>query len=115
MTMSSVTSATFEFWIIFNLLSFVSSDSSSQRFIINSALSISTKASDVTEIASSSVIDCAHECNRINLCHRASYDTMTKRCRIFNDQTSRNCDVGLDIIQTSVFLKKADGKLYNFY
>jgi transcriptional regulator of met regulon len=51
---------------------------------------------------------------RSNLCHRASYDRMTKRCRIFNDQTNRNCDVGLDVVHTSVFLKTVDGKLCNF-
>ena len=113
MTMSSVTYVPFKLWIIFNLLSFASSNISSQRFILHNALSISTTASDVTEITSSSVIDCALECTSNKLCHRASYDRLTKRCRIFNEQTSRTCDVGLDVIQTSVFLKKYDGKLYN--
>ena len=114
MTMSSVTYVPFKLWIIINLLSFVSSNISSQRFVLHNALSISTKASDVTEITSSSNIDCACECKRNKLCHRASYDRLTKRCRIFNEHTSRNCDVGLDVIQTSVFLKKADGKLCHF-
>jgi len=85
MTMSSVTYVPFKLWIILNLLSFVSSNISSQHFILHNTLSISTKTSDVT-----------------------------KRCRIFNEQTSRNCDVGLDVIHTSVFLKKVDGKLCNF-
>jgi hypothetical protein len=48
------------------------------------------------------------------LCHRASYDRLTKRSRIFNEQNSRKCDVGLDVIQTSVFIKKVDGQLRNF-
>jgi hypothetical protein len=114
MTMSSVTYVPFKLWIIFNLLSFASSNISSQRFILHNALSISTTASDVTEITSRSAIDCARECTSNKLCHRASYDRLTKRCRIFNEQTSRTCDVGLDVIQTSVFLKKVDGKLCNF-
>ena len=114
MTTSSVTYVPFKLWIILNLLSFVSSNISSQRFVLHSALSISTKSSDVTEITSSSVIDCACECKSNNLCHRASYDRMTKQCRILNEQTSRNCDEGLDVIQTSVFIKKVDGKLCNF-
>jgi hypothetical protein len=114
MTMSSVTYVPFKLWIIFNLLSFVSSNMSSQRFVLHSALSISTTASDVTEIASRSKIDCACKCTSNKLCRRASYDRLTKRCRIFNDQTSRKCDVGLHVIQTSVFLKKVDGKLSNF-
>jgi hypothetical protein len=33
--------------------------------------------------------------------------------RIFNEQTSRNCDVALDAIQTSLFIQKVDGKLCN--
>ena len=114
MTMSSVTHVPFKIWIIVNLLSFVSSNISSQRFVLHNALSISTKASDVTEITSSSDMDCARECKRNKLCHRASYDRLTKRCRILNEQTSKNCDVGLDLIQTSLFLKKVDGKLCNF-
>ena len=114
MTMSSVTYVPFKLWIILNLLSFVSSNMSSQRFVLHNGLSISTTASDVTEITSRSVIDCACECTSNKLCHRASYDRQTKRCRIFNEQTGRNCDVGLDVIHTSVFLKKADGKLSNF-
>jgi hypothetical protein len=69
---------------------------------------------DVTEITSRSDIECACECKRNTLCHRASYDRLTKRCRIFNEHIGRNCDVGLDVIQTSVFLKKVDGKLCNF-
>jgi hypothetical protein len=97
-----------------NLLSFVSSNISIQRFVLHNALSISTKASDVTEITSRSIIDCANECKRNKLCHIASYDKLAKRCRIFNEQTSRNCDVGLDVIQISVFLKKVDGKLCIF-
>ena len=112
--MSSVISLLFKLWIIINLACFVSSDSSSQHFVLHKALCISTKASDVTEIASRSAIECASVCKRNNLCHKASYDTMTKRCRIFNDDTGRNCDVGLDVAQTSVFLKKVDGKLHNF-
>ena len=108
--MSCVISLPDKLWIIINVVCFVSS----QRFVLHSELSISTKASDVTEIASSSAIECACVCKRNNLCHRASYDRMTKRCRIFNDQTYRNCDVGLDVVQTSVFLKKVDGKLHNF-
>ena len=114
MTMSSVTYIPFKLWIILNLLSFVSSNISMQRFVLHNALSISTKASDVTEITSQVNIDCANECKRNKLCHRASYDRLAKRCRIFNEQTSRNCDVGLDVIQTSVFLKKVDGKLCIF-
>jgi hypothetical protein len=114
MTMSGVTYVAFKLWIIFNLLSFVSSNMSSQRFVLHNGLSISTKPSDVTEITSSSVIDCARECKSTKLCHRASYDILTKRCRIFNEQTSRNCDVWLDVIQTSVFIKNVDGKLCNF-
>jgi hypothetical protein len=114
MTMSSVTNVSFKLWIILNLLSCTSSNNSSQHFVLHNTLSISTKASDVTEITSQSDIECACECKRNTLCHRASYDRLTKRCRIFNEQTSRNCDVGLDVIQTSVFLKKADGKLCNF-
>jgi hypothetical protein len=114
MTMSSVTYVPFKLWIILNLLSFVSSNISSQRFVLHNALSISTKASDVTEITSRSNIDCALEWKRTKLCHRASYDRLTKRCGIFNEQTSRNCDVWLDAIQLSVFLKKVDGKLCNF-
>jgi hypothetical protein len=114
MTMSGVTYVPFKLWIIFNLLSFVSSNMSSQRFVLHNGLSISTKPSDVTEITSSSVIDCARECKSTKLCHRASNDILTKRCRIFNEQTSRNCDVWLDVIQTSVFIKNVDGKLCNF-
>ena len=114
MTMFGVTYVAFKLWIIFNLLSFVSSNMSSQRFVLHNGLSISTKPSDVTEITSSSVIDCARECKSTKLCHRASYDILTKRCRIFNEQTSRNCDAGMDVIQTSVFRKKVDGKLCNF-
>ena len=114
MTMSSVTYVPFKLWIISNLLSFVSSNMSSQRFFLHNGLSISTTASDVTNITSMSVIDCARECTSNKLCHRASYDRLTKRCRIFNEQNSRNCDVGLDVIQTSVFIKKVDGKLRNF-
>jgi hypothetical protein len=114
MTKSSVTYVPFKLWIIFNLLSFASSNISSQRFILQNALSISTTASDVTEITSRSVIDCARECTSNKFCHIASYDRLTKRCRIFNEQNSRTCDVGLDVIQTSVFLKKVDGKLCNF-
>ena len=72
MTMSSVTYVPFKLWIIFNLLSFVSSNISSQRFVLHNALSISTKTSDVTEITSSSDIDCACECKRNKWCHRAS-------------------------------------------
>ena len=114
MTMSSVViSLPFKLWIIINLLCFVSSDISLQHFVGHKALSLSANAPDVTDIASRSVLHCAPECNSNNLCHRASYDKMTKRCRIFNDHTGRNCDVGLDVIQTSVFLKKYDGKLYN--
>jgi hypothetical protein len=114
MTMSSVTNASFKLWIILNLLSCVSSNNSPQRFVLHNTLSISTKASDVTEITSRSDIECASECKRNTLCHRASFDRLTKRCRIFNKHTSRNCDVGLDVIPTSVFLKKVDGKLCNF-
>ena len=114
MTMASVTYVPFKLWIILSLLSFVSSNISSQRFVLHNALSISTKASDVTVITSSSHIECACECKRNTLCHRASYDRLTKRCRIFNKHTNRKCDVGLDVIQTSVFLKKVDGKLCNF-
>ena len=114
MTMSSVTYVPLKLWIILNLLSFVSSNISLQRFVLHNALSISTKASDVTEITSRSNIDCALEWKRTKLCHRASYDRLTKRCGIFNEQTSRNCDVWLDAIQLSVFLKKVDGKLCNF-
>ena len=112
--MYRVTYVPFKIWIILNLLSFVSSNISSQLFVLHNALSISTNASDVTEITSSSDLDCARECKRSKLCHRASYDRLTKQCRIFNDQTSRNCDVGLDVMQTSVFLKTVDGKLCNF-
>ena len=114
MTMSSVTYVPFKLWIILNLLSFVSSNMSSQRFVLHNGLSISTTTSDVTEITSRSAIDCACECTSNKLCHRASYDRLTKRCRIFNEQTSRNCDVGLDVTQTSVFITKVDGKLCNF-
>ena len=114
MTMSSVTYVPFKLWIIFNLLSFVSSNMSSQRFVLHNGLSISTTASDVAEITSRSVIDCACKCTNNKLCRRASYDILTKRCRIFNEQTSRNCDAGMDVIQTSVFRKKVDGKLCNF-
>ena len=114
MTMSRVISLPFKLWIIINLVCFVSSDISLQHFVVHKALSLSTNASDVTEIASRSVLDCARKCKSNNLCHRASYDTMTKRCRIFNDHTGRNCDVGLDVTQTSVFLKTVDGKLCNF-
>ena len=114
MTMSSVTNVSFKLWIILNILSCVSSNNSSQRFVLYNTLSISTKASDVTEITSRSDIECACECKRNTLCHRASYDRLTKRCRIFNEHIGRNCDVGLDVIQTSVFLKKVDGKLCNF-
>ena len=112
--MSSVISLPFKLWIIINLVCFVSSDISSHHFVLHEALGISTNASDITEIASRSATECASVCMRNNLCHRASYDRMTKRCRIFNDQTNRNCDVGLDVVHTSVFLKKVDGKLYNF-
>ena len=112
--MSSVISVSFKLWIIMNLAFLVSSDIFSQRFVIHDSLSISTNASDVTETESSSVIDCARDCKRNTLCHRASYDRLTKRCRIFNEQTTRNCAVGLDVIQTSVFLEKVYGKLYNF-
>jgi hypothetical protein len=114
MTMASVTYVPFKLWIISNLLRFVSSNISSQHFVLHNTLSISTKTSDITEITSSSEIDCACECKRNTLCHIARYDRLTKRCRIFNEQTSRNYDVGLDVIQTSVFLKKVDGKLCNF-
>jgi hypothetical protein len=114
MTMSSVTNVSFKLWIILNILSCVSSNNSSQRFVLYNTLSISTKASDVKEITSRSDIECACECKRNTLCHRASYDRLTKRCRIFNEHIGRNCDVGLDVIQTSVFLKKVDGKLCNF-
>jgi hypothetical protein len=114
MTMSSVTNVSFKLWIILNILSCVSSNNSSQRFVLYNTLSISTKASDVTEITSRSDIECACECKRNTLCHRASYDRLTKRCRIFNEQTSRNCDVGLDVTQTSVFITKVDRKLCNF-
>jgi hypothetical protein len=99
---------------LFLIYCFVSSNMSSQRFVLHNGLSISTKPSDVTEITSSSVIDCARECKSNKLCHKASYDILTKWCRIFNEQTIRNCDVGMDVIQTSVFLKKVDGKLCNF-
>ena len=112
--MSSVTYVPFKLWIILNLLSFVSFNIFSQRFVLHNALSISTKSSDVTEITSSSDIECACECKRNKVCHKASYDRLTKRCRIFYEQTSRNCDVGWDAIQMSVFLKKVDGKLCNF-
>ena len=111
MTMSSVISLPFKLWIIINLLCFVSSDISSQHFVGHKALSLSTNAPDVTDIASRSVLDCARECNSNNLCHRANYDRLTKPCRILNEQTGRNCDVGMDVIHTSVFLKIADGKL----
>ena len=74
MTMSSVTYVPFKLWIIFNLLSFASSNISSQRFILHNALSISTTASDVTEITSRSDIDCACKCTSNKLCQRASYD-----------------------------------------
>ena len=114
MTMSSVTYVPFKLCVILNLLIFVSSNISMQRFVLHSVLSISTKASDVTEITSRSSIECACECKLNKWCHRASYDKLAKRCRIFNEQTSRNCDVGLDVIQTSVFLTKVDGKLCNF-
>jgi hypothetical protein len=114
MTMSSVISLPFKLWIIINLACFISSEIPSQQFVLHKELSISTKASDVSEIGSPSAIACAGVCMRNNLCHRASYDRMTKRCRIFNDQTNRNCDVGLDVVQTSVFLKTVDGKLCNF-
>ena len=52
MTMSSIFSVTFKLWIILNLVCFLffSSVISSQRFVLHSALSISTKASAVTEI-----------------------------------------------------------------
>ena len=114
MTMSRVFSLPFKLWIIINLVCFVSSDISSHHFVLHEALGISTNASDITEIASRSATECASVCMRNNLCHRASYDRMTKRCRIFNDHTGRNCDVGLDVTQTSVFLKTVDGKLCNF-
>jgi hypothetical protein len=114
MTMSSVTNVSFKLWIILNLLSCVPSNNSSQRFVLHSTLSISTKDSDVTEITSRSDIECACDCKRNTLCHRASFDRLTKRCLILNEQTSRNCDVGLDVTQTSVFLKNVDGKLCNF-
>jgi hypothetical protein len=114
MTMSSATYVPFILWIIFNLFSCVSSNISSQRFVLHNALSISTKASDVTEIKSRSNIECARECKRNKWCHRASYDRLTKRCRIFNEHTSRKCDVGLDVIQTSVFIAEVEGRLCNF-
>ena len=114
MTMSNVTYVPFKLWIILNLLSFVSSNMSSQRFVLHNGLSISTTASDVTEITSRSVINCACECTSNKLCHRASYDRLTKRSRIFNEQNSSKCDVGLDVIQTSVFIKKVDSQLRNF-
>ena len=112
--MSSVISVSFKLWIIMNLAFLVSSDIFSQRFVIHESLSISTNASDVTETESSSVIDGARDCKRNTLCHRASYDRLTKQCRIFHEQTTRNCAVGLYVIQTSVFLEKVYGKLYNF-
>ena len=99
--MSSVISLPVKLWII-NVVCFVSS----QRFVLHGELTISTKASDVTEIASRSAIECASVCTRNNLCHRASYDRMTKRCRIFNDQTNRNCDVGLDVACAYVCILK---------
>ena len=69
MTMSSVTYVPFKLWIILNLLSFVSSNISIQRFLLHSALSISTKASNVTEITSRSDIECACECKLNKWCH----------------------------------------------
>ena len=74
MTMSSVTYVPFKLWIILNLLSCVSSNMSSQRFVLHNALSTSTTASDVTEITSRSDIDCARKCTSNKLCQRASYD-----------------------------------------
>jgi hypothetical protein len=114
MTMSSATYVLFILWIIFNLFSCVSSNISIQRFVLHSALSISTKASDVTEITSRSNIECSCECKRNKWCHRASYDRLTKRCRIFNEHTSWKCDVRLDVIQTSVFIAEVEGRLCNF-
>ena len=99
MTISSVSNSAYKLWIIIIIVCFVSS----QRFVTHDALSISKKASDVAEIESGSVIDCTRDCKRNNLCNRASYDKLTKRCRIVNDETSRNCDVEMDVIQTSVF------------
>ena len=84
MTMSSVISLPFKLWIIINLASFISSEISSQQFVLHKELSISNK-----------IIWCIR--NWIPLC-----------------QTNRNCDVGLDVVQTSVFLKTVDGKLCNF-
>lgn len=111
MRMSSVSASSFRLWIVINLVSLVSS----QRFVIYDSLRISTKASGVTEIESNSVLECARACKRNNLCHRTSYDAMTKLCQIFNDETSRNCDVEMDVSQTSMFLKKVDGKLFNIH
>ena len=113
MSMSCVTSVPFKLWIIINLVCFAW-PISSQRFVLHDSLSISTNAPDVTEIESSSVINCARDCIRSNVCNISSYDTMAKGCRIFNDENSKNCGVEKEVIQTFVFLKKAAGKLYNF-
>jgi hypothetical protein len=64
--MSIVTYVPFKLWIILNLLSFVSSNISIQRFVLHYALSVSTKASDVTEITSRSNIDCPTRLGRNN-------------------------------------------------
>jgi len=74
--MSSVSMSPFKLWITINLAYFVSSDISSQRFVIHDSLSISTNLSDVTEIEFSSVINCALDCIRSHLCNISSYDTM---------------------------------------
>jgi len=74
--MSSASMSPFNLWITINLASFVSSDISSQRFVLHDSISISTNASDVTEIEPSSVINCALDCIRSNLCNISSYDTM---------------------------------------
>ena len=113
MTMSCVTSVPLKLWIIINLVCFAW-PISSQRFVLHDSLSISTNAPDVTEIESNSVINCARDCIRSNLCNISSYDTMAKGCRIFNDENSKKCGVEKEVIQTFVFLKKAAGKLYNF-
>lgn len=114
MKMFRVISLPFKILIILNIACFVSCDFSSQPFTLYKSLGISTNAADITEIASDSAIHCASVCILNNVCHRASYDIMTKKCRIYNDQTNRNCDVWLDVIQTSLFLRKVGGKFCNF-
>lgn len=108
--MKNAISLVFQSWFIVNFNSCVSLETISQTFSCQKALSISTNAGSVTEVASRSATQCAVQCINDKLCQRASYDEMTKVCRMSHDISTNDCGVEKEATETSVFCMKPQGK-----